>query len=132
MTEQHSRKEILKRFRAWHEEHDRQFKIWEESGYGHRMRPAPMPYPPEFYNLRCEAKTRAGTPCKRSDIELNGRCKFHGGFSTGPTSPEGKKKAAMNGMRPKKAKSMKPDIQVPVVFSPSRNQHREANPMDSR
>ena len=37
---------------------------------------------------RCGARTRAGTPC-RSPAMGNGRCRLHGGLSTGPTSPEG-------------------------------------------
>lgn len=47
----------------------------------------------------CQAKTRAGTPCKRRDIYENGRCPLHGGLSTGPTTPEGKAKAALNGFK---------------------------------
>jgi hypothetical protein len=37
---------------------------------------------------RCGAQTRAGTSC-RSPAMGNGRCRMHGGLSTGPTSPEG-------------------------------------------
>ena len=37
---------------------------------------------------RCGAQTRAGSPC-RSPAMSNGRCRLHGGLSTGPTSPEG-------------------------------------------
>ena len=37
---------------------------------------------------RCGARTRAGTSC-RSPAMSNGRCRLHGGLSTGPTSPEG-------------------------------------------
>jgi len=47
--------------------------------------------------MLCGAKTRKGTPCKRSDIYANGRCKFHGGLSTGPQTAEGKRKVAENG-----------------------------------
>jgi hypothetical protein len=38
---------------------------------------------------RCGAKTRAGTPC-RSAAMKNGRCRMHGGKSTGPRTEEGK------------------------------------------
>ena len=38
--------------------------------------------------LRCGAKTRKGTPCRQPAM-LNGRCKMHGGKSTGPCTPEG-------------------------------------------
>jgi hypothetical protein len=37
---------------------------------------------------RCGARTRAGSPC-RSPAMSNGRCRLHGGLSTGPTSLEG-------------------------------------------
>jgi hypothetical protein len=37
---------------------------------------------------RCGARTRAGTSCKCPAMR-NGRCRMHGGLSTGPTSPEG-------------------------------------------
>ena len=37
---------------------------------------------------RCGAKTRQGSPC-RAPAMLNGRCRMHGGTSTGPTSAEG-------------------------------------------
>jgi len=42
----------------------------------------------------CGAKTRKGTPC-RCKLLLNGlRCRFHGGNSTGPRTPEGKRRIA--------------------------------------
>ncbi|MEE9402403.1 MAG: HGGxSTG domain-containing protein [Desulfobacteria bacterium] len=37
---------------------------------------------------RCGAKTRSGTPCKAPAM-ANGRCRMHGGKSTGPRTPEG-------------------------------------------
>ena len=37
---------------------------------------------------RCGAKTRRGTPCKAAATR-NGRCRMHGGKSTGPRTPEG-------------------------------------------
>lgn len=41
-------------------------------------------WPPELHELRCGARTRAGTPCKRRDLYKSGRCRLHGGLSTGP------------------------------------------------
>ena len=38
----------------------------------------------------CGAKTRKGTLCKAPGNGKGGRCKLHGGMSTGPRTPEGK------------------------------------------
>lgn len=38
----------------------------------------------------CGAKTRTGSPCQCKPVKLGGRCKYHGGLSTGPRTPEGK------------------------------------------
>ena len=43
---------------------------------------------------RCGAKTRKGTPCKAPGM-ANGRCRLHGGKSTGPRTPEGLKRSKM-------------------------------------
>ena len=37
---------------------------------------------------RCGAKTRQGKPCQAPAMH-NGRCRMHGGASTGPRTPEG-------------------------------------------
>ena len=37
---------------------------------------------------RCGAKTRSGKPCRRYAMK-NGRCRMHGGLSTGPKTKEG-------------------------------------------
>jgi hypothetical protein len=37
---------------------------------------------------RCAARTRSGDGCK-SPAMSNGRCRMHGGKSTGPRTPEG-------------------------------------------
>ncbi len=39
---------------------------------------------------KCGAKTRSGEPCKRFGNKSNGRCKLHGGKSTGAKSKDGK------------------------------------------
>lgn len=54
--------------------------------------------PEDLWNLRCGAKTRAGAPCKMKVLYRSGRCKLHGGLSTGPKSEEGKAKSARNGL----------------------------------
>ena len=40
---------------------------------------------------RCGAKTRKGTLCMAPAMS-NGRCRMHGGKSTGPRTPEGKER----------------------------------------
>lgn len=43
--------------------------------------------------IRCGAKTRRGSPCQAPSMQ-NGRCKLHGGKSTGPRTLEGKRRIA--------------------------------------
>jgi len=51
----------------------------------------------QFSGLLCGATgKRTGQPCKRKDLYASGRCKFHGGLSTGPTSEAGKERSAQN------------------------------------
>ena len=49
---------------------------------------------------RCGAKTRSGTPCKAPAMR-NGRCRLHGGKSTGP--PKGNKNALKHGFYTREA-----------------------------
>jgi hypothetical protein len=44
----------------------------------------------------CGAKTRRGTPCQAKHLLRGGRCKSHGGRSSGPKSPAGKARALRN------------------------------------
>ncbi len=93
-------------------------KAWRDYFRGYREHtsspdwPRNGAYPPmplELAGLTCGAKTRAGTPCKRTDLYDSGRCKFHGGLSTGPKSDEGKARARDNGRlggRPRKPDPM--------------------------
>ena len=87
--------ELRKRLRAYYQECDRISAEWAARDYSYPPPRYPT-MPPELASLRCGAKTRAGTPCKRKDIFENGRCKLHGGLSTGPTSDEGKDRCKMN------------------------------------
>ncbi len=50
---------------------------------------------------RCGARCRDGSPCeappvwdKRLDRPVNGRCRMHGGLSTGPKTEEGRRRIA--------------------------------------
>lgn len=91
-------------FRAHNREHAAVSEEWRERGYQY---PPPIfpPLLPELRGLTCGANTRAGTPCKQKTIYENGRCKWHGGLSTGPTTEAGKEQSRINGRkggRPKK------------------------------
>lgn len=57
------------------------------------------PFPEACRGMQCGARTRAGTPCKRRDIYRSGRCKLHGGLSTGPRTDAGKAVSAGNAKR---------------------------------
>lgn len=67
---------------------------WEEAkapGYGRT---------PKAQRPRCGAKCRDGHPCqalpvwdREKDRPRNGRCRLHGGLSTGPRTEEGKRRA---------------------------------------
>ncbi|WP_420541627.1 HGGxSTG domain-containing protein [Rhodosalinus sediminis] len=52
-------------------------------GCGHARRRVP-----------CGARTRKGTPCRAKSEPGKRRCRFHGGKSTGPRTPEGKARIA--------------------------------------
>jgi hypothetical protein len=41
----------------------------------------------------CGAMNRRGLPCGCKALFANGRCRFHGGLSTGPKTPEGKRRS---------------------------------------
>lgn len=87
-------------------------EAWWEAGARMSSPPQTPPFPEELRDLRCEAKTRAGTPCKQKTIYGNGRCKFHGGLATGPTTDAGKEQARINGRkggRPRKQVSNAPE-----------------------
>jgi integrase len=45
---------------------------------------------PDWPGKRCLAKTRGGTECQRPAITGSGRCRLHGGWSTGPRTEEGR------------------------------------------
>lgn len=49
------------------------------------------------FSKTCGARSkRSGQPCQLTSIYNNGRCKFHGGLSTGPRTIEGKARSSMN------------------------------------
>ena len=42
----------------------------------------------------CGAKTRKGRSCKAKPVLHKGRCRMHGGLSTGPRTEEGRERVA--------------------------------------
>ena len=85
---------------------------WRNKPWSYPLQPAPSnppanypPFPEECIGMACGAKTRAGTPCKLTSIYDNGRCKFHGGLSTGPKTKEGKRRSVLNGFKRKSKQS---------------------------
>lgn len=74
--------------------------------------------PKELHNLRCGAKTRAGTPCRMKALYRNGRCKLHGGLSTGPKSEEGKARASQNWQRAQSNNEPLKNLTKPDYFAP--------------
>jgi len=49
---------------------------------------------PNWPGNRCGAKTRRGTPCQRPGNAKTGRCRLHGGASTGPRTAAGRQRLA--------------------------------------
>lgn len=88
--------EQRKRLKDYYRRSDAVFAEWRERGYQYPP-PKTEPFPDDSRGLECGAKTRAGTPCKQKAIYANGRCKWHGGCSTGAKTEEWKKRSAMNG-----------------------------------
>jgi hypothetical protein len=87
--------ERRRRIRAHHAAEAAAFAVWHERGY--TWPPPTMPVlPGDLRGLPCGARTRAGTPCKRTDLCASGRCKLHGGRSTGPRTEGGRKRARSN------------------------------------
>ncbi|WP_228218271.1 HGGxSTG domain-containing protein [Aromatoleum toluclasticum] len=86
------------RLRKYNEEHRAVAAQWGERGYAY---PPPVfpSFPDDLRDLRCGATTRKGTPCKRTDLYHSGRCKLHGGLSTGPVSDEGRKRCREAALR---------------------------------
>ena len=107
MEQQLTDQERRKLLRQWAKACSEATERWAARGYRHPPEPHPS-MPQEIAGLTCGAKTRAGTPCKMTSIYDNGRCKLHGGLSTGPKTPEGKAATARNGREPKRSRKQSP------------------------
>jgi len=75
--------ELRKRWKDYHKANSALALTWFAAGMP-RGQLSGLPFPVELYRMTCGAKTRAGTPCKRRDLYKSGRCRLHGGLSTGP------------------------------------------------
>lgn len=92
------------RLKAYYHRSNAVFEAWRKCGYQYPP-PEREPFPDDLRGLECGAKTRAGSPCKQKIIYANGRCKWHGGCSTGPKTDEGKKRSALNGFCAKRTRA---------------------------
>lgn len=81
------------------------FSLPPPRGWNRTPLPPYPPFPEDLRGMACGAKTRAGTRCKMTAIFRNGRCKLHGGMSTGPRSIAGKVRSAANGLTPKRKRT---------------------------
>ncbi|MDZ5432879.1 HGGxSTG domain-containing protein [Pseudomonas fluorescens] len=77
--------ELRKLWKIHHKANEAVMLAWLTGGM-RRGQPCGLPFPDELRGMTCGAKTRAGTPCKRRDLYKSGRCRLHGGLSTGPKS----------------------------------------------
>lgn len=76
-------------------------EVWERlepigEWYGAKPALRAVELPVELRGLRCGAKNRRGVGCRSKELAANGRCRFHGGASTGPKSDAGKARAQAN------------------------------------
>jgi hypothetical protein len=96
-----TRKEKIKALKAYYKATNQQFDEWRRDGFVSNSL-SQIPYPEICRDMKCEAKTRSGHPCKNDGTNWgNGRCKFHGGASTGPVSDIGKKRVPTNASKTK-------------------------------
>ena len=54
---------------------------------------------PDWPGQRCGAKTRRGSSCQRPANKENGRCRLHGGASTGAKTEEGRARISAANLR---------------------------------
>jgi hypothetical protein len=98
-TEPQLRKQQVKALKQYYKQSRQRFEKWAAVGYK-KPPPAPIPFPEICEGMKCEAKTRSGHPCRNDGTKYgSGRCKFHGGTSTGPKTKQGKKRASMNSLK---------------------------------
>ena len=75
----------------------RLFREWQAKCSAAGAAGGSMPRFPQYLRgLTCGAIRSNGKPCRMATLCANGRCKFHGGRSTGPRSAEGRARALEN------------------------------------
>ena len=93
------------RQRAWEEyaatlhDDDKRYlfrKWWAEANVAQAAGRYVRSCPRYLRGLTCGARKKGGEVCRSTTLCANGRCKFHGGRSTGPTSLEGRARALEN------------------------------------
>lgn len=99
VTDPKFRAKQVKALKAYYKDSTECFNEWIAGGFKGKPRKS-LPYPEFCRGMKCEAKTPSGHPCKNDGTNWgNGRCKYHGGASTGPVTPDGKKKVSLNSGR---------------------------------
>lgn len=73
------------------------FRQWWERASAAEAAGLYVPSCPRYLRgLTCGARKKNGERCGSTTLCANGRCKFHGGASTGPRTPEGRARALQN------------------------------------
>ncbi len=68
----------------------------------------PMPTQPEaVQGLQCGATDACRHPCKLTGLYKSGRCKLHGGMSTGPKT-DGREQSRINGAKGGRPRNLSP------------------------
>jgi hypothetical protein len=89
-TDDERKKRLIKYYREFR----KAISAWENGGCKGTVQ-SPI-FPEDLRGLHCGAKNRKGFPCRNTNLRRNGRCKFHGGRSTGPKTAAGKQRSAQN------------------------------------
>jgi len=76
--------EQQQRRRRWCRAYYRNAKKWRAGPLGYLPPPKFPIRPMDLEFLPCGAKTRRGGQCKKAGLFPSGRCRLHGGRSTGP------------------------------------------------
>ena len=89
--------------------------------YKNLLKGIPWRFGPNWPGKRCEAKTRKGTPCQRPAKLPVGRCRLHGGASTGPRTEAGLARLAasklnMVAIQKSKKQKLKPELKLDEKF----------------